>query len=109
MAPGKPVIAINHYQSFTRKRRTGSIFLGGRDFIDYKNDLISLYLDLTVFGFTDTSLPLVLNPENTTTTDWLDLVEQPGSISNTDLSHYWEILKTPIILFLEITLIKRDC
>ncbi|MCK0146234.1 TonB-dependent receptor [Arenibacter sp. F26102] len=85
MAPGKPVIAINHYQSIQETANRINI-LGGRDFIDYKNESYQFVPGPDGFGFTDTSLPLVLNPENTTTTDWLDLIEQPGSISNTDLS-----------------------
>ncbi|PXX31801.1 TonB-dependent receptor [Arenibacter sp. ARW7G5Y1] len=85
MAPGKPVIAINHYQSIQETANRINI-LGGRDFIDYKNESYQFVPGPDGFGFTDTTLPLVLDPENTTTTDWLDLVEQPGSISNTDVS-----------------------
>ncbi len=85
MAPGKPVIAINHYQSIQETANRINI-LGGKDFIDYKNESYQFVPGPDGFGYTDTSLPLVLDPENTTTTDWLDLVEQTGTISNTDVS-----------------------
>ncbi|CAZ97649.1 SusC/RagA family TonB-linked outer membrane protein [Zobellia galactanivorans] len=85
MAPGKPVVTVNHYQSIQETANRIDI-LGGQDFIDYKNESYQFVPGPDGFGYTDTSLPLVLDPENTTTTDWLDLVEQPGSISNTDVS-----------------------
>ncbi|WP_209404371.1 TonB-dependent receptor [Pseudozobellia sp. WGM2] len=85
MAPGKPKISINHYYSLQQTANRIEI-LGGQDFIDYKNESYQFVPGADGFGFTDTSLPLVLNPNNTTTTDWLDLVEQPGGISNTDVS-----------------------
>ncbi|WP_276166003.1 SusC/RagA family TonB-linked outer membrane protein [Zobellia alginiliquefaciens] len=85
MAPGKPKVTINHYQSMQETANRIDI-LGGQDFVDYKNESYQFVPGPDGFGFTDTTLPLVLDPDNTTTTDWLDLVEQPGSISNTDVS-----------------------
>ncbi|MBT9188795.1 SusC/RagA family TonB-linked outer membrane protein [Zobellia russellii] len=85
MSPGKPVVAINHYQSIQETANRINI-LGGQGFVDYKNESYQFTPGADGFGFTDTSLPLVLNPETTATTDWLDLVEQTGTISNTDVS-----------------------
>nr|WP_299074477.1 TonB-dependent receptor [uncultured Allomuricauda sp.] len=86
MASGKPTVTVNHYYSLQNTANQIEI-LGGQGFIDYKNESYQFVAGPDGFGFTDTSLPLVLaNSQESPTTDWLDLVEQPGAISNTDVS-----------------------
>ena len=83
--PGKPKITVNHYYSLQETANVIEI-LDGQDFVDYKNESFQFTSGPDGFGFTDTSLPLALDPTDPTNTDWLGLVEQTGSISNTDLS-----------------------
>ena len=82
---GKPKITVNHYYSLQETANVIEI-LNGQDFVDYKNESFQFTSGPDGFGFTDTSLPLAIDPTTAVNTDWLGLIEQAGSISNTDVS-----------------------
>ena len=91
---GKPTISVNYYTT-TQSIANEIDLLGGEDYINYINEAAQFVpgpnvtvndVDLPL-GLTDTSLPLIYdNPSETPTTDWLDLVNQRGSIMNADVS-----------------------
>ena len=82
---GKPKVTVNHY--FTLQETANVIpILRGQDFVDYKNESFQFTSGPDGFGFTDTTLPFAIDPATATDTDWLGIIEQAGTISNTDVS-----------------------
>lgn len=91
---GKPTITVNQY--FTTQTIANEIeIMGGQDYVNYINEasqfvpgpLVTVGDTELALGITDDSLPLLFpDPGSVPTTDWLDLVTQRGSISNTDVS-----------------------
>ncbi|MFB9052740.1 SusC/RagA family TonB-linked outer membrane protein [Formosa undariae] len=93
IAKGKPAISINHY-SGTAVIANEINILNGSDYVDYENEAGQFVPGPGVdvngvnvpLGMRNTSLPLQFDPNDTPNTDWLGLVSQMGTISNTDLS-----------------------
>lgn len=93
-APGKPTFSVNSYIGTDLLANKIEI-LGGEGYVDYINeagqfvpgpDVTVNGVDLAV-GFTDPELPLQFNqPGEVPTTDWIDVVSQIGTTTNTDVS-----------------------
>ncbi|MCM5664069.1 SusC/RagA family TonB-linked outer membrane protein [Galbibacter mesophilus] len=93
LPPGKPTISINQYAS-TQNIANEINILRGQGYIDYVNEAGQFVPGPGVdvngvnvpIGMTDPSLPLQYDEGESPDTDWLGLVEQLGTINNTDLS-----------------------
>jgi TonB-linked SusC/RagA family outer membrane protein len=83
---GKPQISLNHYSGIQETANVVEI-LGGVDYINYINEASQFVPGDSGFGGTDSSLPLAYSePGEVPTTNWIDLISQTGTISNTDFS-----------------------
>ncbi|MGB0198636.1 MAG: SusC/RagA family TonB-linked outer membrane protein [Flavobacteriaceae bacterium] len=83
---GKTAVRVNHYTTIQNAVNQIEI-LDGQDYIDYINESAQFVPGPDGFGFTDTTIPPEIDDSvEVPTTDWIDLVEQTGTISNTDLS-----------------------
>ncbi len=82
----RPVVSINQY--YTVQHAANQVeLLTGADYARYSNEAAQFAPGADGFGTTDPSLPLVFDdPLTAPSTDWLDIITQPGQVVNTDLS-----------------------